>query len=59
MGHATRPEFVYSHQWRAGDFIIWDNRQTMHRVRRFRESEEARDMRRTTIRGDGPTVRAA
>ena len=57
MEHATRPEFVYSHEWGAGDFIIWDNRQTMHRVRRFRESEEARDMRRTTIRGDGPTVR--
>lgn len=54
--HATQPEFVYAHQWRLHDLVIWDNRQTMHRVRRFRETEEVRDMRRTTIAGDGPTV---
>jgi alpha-ketoglutarate-dependent 2,4-dichlorophenoxyacetate dioxygenase len=35
---------------------MWDNRQTMHRARRYRETEEVRDMRRTTIAGDGPTV---
>jgi len=31
--HATRPEFVYSHKWRVGDLVIWDNRCTMHRGR--------------------------
>jgi alpha-ketoglutarate-dependent 2,4-dichlorophenoxyacetate dioxygenase len=31
--HATRPEFVYSHKWRVGDVVIWDNRCTMHRGR--------------------------
>ena len=35
--------------------VIWDNRQTMHRVRRYDESQP-RDMRRTTVAGDGPTV---
>jgi len=35
--------------------VIWDNRQTMHRVRRYGETK-ARDMRRTTIAGDAPTV---
>jgi alpha-ketoglutarate-dependent 2,4-dichlorophenoxyacetate dioxygenase len=35
--------------------VMWDNRQTMHRVRRFDDSE-VRDMRRTTVAGDAPTV---
>jgi len=56
--HATRPEFVYVHKWRPFDLVMWDNRQTMHRVRRFEESE-VRDMRRTTIAGDAPTVAEA
>ena len=54
--HATQPEFVHVHQWRQHDLVIWDNRQTMHRVRRMRNREEIRDVRRTTIQGDGPTV---
>jgi len=57
--HATRREFVYAHEWRQHDLVIWDNRQTMHRARRYRETEEVRDMRRTTIAGDGPTVAQA
>ncbi len=54
--HATQPAFVHIHQWRQHDLIIWDNRQTMHRVRRFRWTKDVRDMRRTTIQGDRPTV---
>ncbi len=53
--HATAPAFVYVHRWRTNDFVIWDNRQTMHRVRRFDETE-VRDMRRTTVAGDAPTA---
>ena len=53
--HATSPAFVYAHRWRPFDFVMWDNRQTMHRVRRFDE-REPRDMRRTTVAGDGPTA---
>jgi alpha-ketoglutarate-dependent 2,4-dichlorophenoxyacetate dioxygenase len=53
--HATQPQFVHVHQWRQYDLVIWDNRQTMHRVRRFDE-REIRDMRRTTVAGDAPTV---
>jgi len=53
--HATQPQFVHVHQWRQYDLVIWDNRQTMHRVRRFDESE-IRDMRRTTVAGDAPTI---
>jgi alpha-ketoglutarate-dependent 2,4-dichlorophenoxyacetate dioxygenase len=56
--HATQPQFVYVHQWRQYDLVMWDNRQTMHRVRRFDESE-VRDMRRTTVAGDTPTAAQA
>ena len=56
--HATQREFVYSHKWRLGDLVMWDNRQTMHRARPF-PAEEPRDMRRTTLAGDGPTVSQA
>src|SRR3954451_15464313 len=52
---ATQLRFVYAHQWRQWDIVMWDNRQTMHRVRRFNEIEP-RDMRRTTVAGDAPTV---
>ena len=54
--HATEPRFVYVHQWQIHDLVIWDNRQTMHRVSRFNETADARDVRRTTITGDGPTM---
>ncbi len=52
---ATRPENVYVHRWRQYDLVMWDNRQTMHRVRRFDETL-VRDMRRTTVAGDRPTA---
>ena len=55
---ATQRQFVYSHQWRVGDLVMWDNRQTMHRARPF-PVNEPRDMRRTTLKGDGPTVAQA
>jgi alpha-ketoglutarate-dependent 2,4-dichlorophenoxyacetate dioxygenase len=53
--HATQREFVYSHKWREGDLVMWDNRQTMHRGRPF-PADEPRDVRRTTIAGHAPTV---
>ena len=53
--HATQREFVYTHKWRVGDLVMWDNRQTMHRARPF-PAHEPRDMRRTTLAGDGPTA---
>jgi alpha-ketoglutarate-dependent 2,4-dichlorophenoxyacetate dioxygenase len=53
--HATQPAFVYVHRWRPWDLVMWDNRQVMHRVRRYDEAQP-RDMRRTTIAGDTPTT---
>jgi alpha-ketoglutarate-dependent 2,4-dichlorophenoxyacetate dioxygenase len=56
--HATRREFTYAHTWRQWDLVMWDNRQVMHRVTRFDETQ-VRDMRRTTVAGDGLTVAQA
>lgn len=53
--HATQREFVYKHKWRKGDLLIWDNRRTMHRARPF-PAHEPRDVRRTTLAGEGPTA---
>ena len=53
--HATRREFVYSHQWREGDLVIWDNRDTMHRGRPHDECFP-RDLRRATTLDIGSTL---
>ncbi len=52
---ATQPQFVHTHQWQAGDLVVWDNQTTMHRARRYDDTGAVRDMRRTTIEGT-PTV---
>ena len=43
---ATAPEHVYSHRWREKDLVIYDNRCTMHRLRRYDVTTEQRVMRR-------------
>ena len=53
--HATQPQFVSVHRWTLHDLVMWDNRQTVHRVRRYDQSQP-RDMRRATVAGDAPTV---
>ena len=53
--HATRPEFVYSHKWRVGDLVIWDNRCTMHRGRPH-DDTYPRDLRRATTLEVGSTL---
>ena len=52
---ATQPQFVYSHQWRVGDLVIWDNRDTMHRGRAHDE-DQPRDLRRATTLDIGSTL---
>jgi alpha-ketoglutarate-dependent 2,4-dichlorophenoxyacetate dioxygenase len=56
--HATQREFVYRHDWRVGDLVIWDNRCTMHRGRHFDEAA-VRDLRRVTTRDVAPTLEQA
>ncbi|HUI58977.1 MAG TPA: TauD/TfdA family dioxygenase [Steroidobacteraceae bacterium] len=47
LEHATQPKFVYRHTWRPGDLVMWDNRATLHRGRRW-DLDEPRELRRTT-----------
>lgn len=47
LEHATQPQFVYTHTWRAGDYVMWDNRCLLHRGRRY-DLAVRRDLRRTT-----------
>src|SRR5579872_6504004 len=56
--HATQREFVYSHQWRVGDLVIWDNRCTMHRGRPHDEAQP-RDLRRATTLDTASTLEQA
>ena len=55
---ATRPEYVYSHPWRQGDLVIWDNRTTLHRAAPWEDRGQVRDLRRTSINESGPEVSA-
>lgn len=50
---ATRPEFVYRHEWKLGDLVIWDNTGTMHRALPY-PLDSGRLMYRTQIAGDEP-----
>jgi len=53
--YATRPEYVYRHKWRKGDFLLFDNTGTMHRAARY-ALDSKRLMRRTTLVGDEPVT---
>ena len=56
--HATHERFIYRHEWRVGDLVIWDNRVTMHRGRPHDETK-ARDLRRATTLDQGSTLHEA
>jgi taurine dioxygenase len=47
--HATRPEFVYKHDWQIGDLVMWDNALVLHRRDPF-DMAENRLLKRTTVR---------
>jgi taurine dioxygenase len=49
--HMDQPQFIYTHDWRVGDLIVWDNRPTMHRRLAFPD-DQRRIMNRTQIFGE-------
>jgi alpha-ketoglutarate-dependent 2,4-dichlorophenoxyacetate dioxygenase len=53
---ATHPDLLYTHRWRVGDLVMWDNRAVLHRGRPWDESRYRRKMHRTTVAGVGPTA---
>ncbi len=50
---ATQPRFRYSHQWSAGDAVLWDNTGTLHRATPY-PVDAGRVMRRTKLAGEEP-----
>ena len=59
LERATRPDNVYTHRWRVGDLVMWDNRCVLHRGRPWDENAYRRVMHRTTVAGEGPTAPGA
>jgi len=53
---ATQDRFVHTHRWSVHDFMIWDNRRVNHRGRPWDEEKFPRDLRRTTVKGEIPTM---
>ncbi|MEM9684180.1 MAG: TauD/TfdA family dioxygenase, partial [Pseudomonadota bacterium] len=51
--HVLQPQFVWEHEWIAGDVLMWDNRCVMHRREAFDDTTR-RIMHRTQIKGDRP-----
>jgi taurine dioxygenase len=51
---ALKPEFIYSHQWRLGDMLIWDNRSAFHRASFDHDPTQHRLLYRTLVKGDTP-----
>lgn len=49
MAHISDPAYTYTHEWQAGDVVMWGNRATMHRGRPWPAGDHARLMKRTTI----------
>jgi alpha-ketoglutarate-dependent 2,4-dichlorophenoxyacetate dioxygenase len=56
--HATQRKFVYAHEWKQWDLVMWDNRATMHRARPF-DPKQIRDMHRTTVACERSTMAEA
>lgn len=56
LAGATRPRDIYSHRWRRGDLVIWDNRCLLHRGRPYDADRYRRLMRQNRVRGAGSTL---
>jgi taurine dioxygenase len=53
--HATQPKYAWTHKWRVGDIVLWDNRCCMH-YRTEVDVAQRRVMHRTTIKGEAPVA---
>jgi taurine dioxygenase len=51
--HAIREEFAWFNIWQPGDFLMWDNRCTMHMRREFDDSSR-RILHRTQVKDTQP-----
>jgi taurine dioxygenase len=54
LERSVRPEFIYRHEWRKGDMLLWDNRAAMHRACFDYDPNEYRLLYRVLVRGEVP-----
>lgn len=54
LEHATRPKFIYRHNWRPQDLLLWDNCSTQHKAVADYELPLRRHMERATLKGSVP-----
>jgi alpha-ketoglutarate-dependent taurine dioxygenase len=50
---ATQPQFVYQHDWKVGDIVMWDNTGTLHRALPY-DANSGRLLHRTMLQGEEP-----
>ena len=55
MRHATQKKYEYRHQWRYGDWVIWDNRSVMHQANPDYDMNERRYLYRLMLKGEVPS----
>lgn len=48
---ATSEQFSYSHEWKVGDLVMWDNTGTMHRAEAY-DPKSGRMLHRTKLEGE-------
>ncbi len=58
MAHVTQPQYVYRHEWRPNDLLMWDNTGTMHRARPY-DPNAGRLLHRFTLNGEEPVTAVA
>lgn len=56
LAFCDQPEFIYRHEWREGDVVVYDNRCLLHRATPYDVTQHRRILQRTTISDDGPTA---
>jgi len=54
MRHATQRKYEYRHKWRAGDWVLWDNRSVMHQANPDYDMSERRYLYRLMLKGETP-----
>ena len=56
LSHTTESKHIYSHAWKPGDLVIWDNRCLLHRGSGYDADKYRRRMRQTRVKGIGSTL---
>lgn len=54
LEHAIQPAHEYRHIWKLGDFVMWDNRNLLHKANADYDMAEQRYLYRLMLQGERP-----